>query len=721
MKKIFTLFIAYTFIICSLNAQITIVYPSGGEKFIKNISSPHNIVWEAPNIENINIMFSSDNGLTWETIEENYSASDGHYDWLVNDLVSDNCQIKIIDANSVENYSESSVFSIVEPQIFYAKWNTSMGDFRAELRGDIVPITVQNFMNLCNKEFYTDLIFHRVISNFMIQDGCPLGNGTGDPGYEFEDEFDPRLRHNFPGILSMANAGPNTNGSQYFITVVPTTWLDDVHSIFGRIIDDMDIVFEISEVETNSADQPVVPVDIYSITIEEYNPELIISFPEDGASVIQNTDIEITWNSEFYADLRIEFSSDDGSTWETVSDSIPAHYQSFMWITPDVISTECKIKLTDLRNENNFVINSFEIKNKIASLLRFECYQDVEAPIENPENYFSTGEKFNFKVQIINNYSETLENISGVLTCDNEHVTFINNELTFSSVLAGEKVWSEQLIEIELDETTPPRNEYSFILTITENSFPDEEFISKFTIPLITQGPFGVIDDDSNPDSNGNNNKIIEADETVEVKINLQNKSSEFLYDTYGKIQNENTFINIWNEVQGVDGIVYDSINYNAIINPSTTFASPLSDFVFDYNEDYTRIFELGIIVSSYLTAPLSENYEESGILIKYFIPVIFNPNYPVKIEDNQDVIKNDFVVYPNPVSDYFEIIFNKTIDNHYAKVEISDVTGKIVLSEKINQNTDKIMINNNFNSGVYIITVYYNDNQTIAKKIIIK
>ncbi len=114
------------------------------------------------------------------------------------------------------------------------QWYTSMGDFRAQLREDLVPVTAQNFIDLTNDEFYDGLIFHRVIIAFMIQDGCPNGNGTGGPGYTFDDEFHPDLRHDEPGILSMANAGPNTNGSQYFITVVPTAWLDDVHSNFWK-------------------------------------------------------------------------------------------------------------------------------------------------------------------------------------------------------------------------------------------------------------------------------------------------------------------------------------------------------------------------------------------------------------------------------------------------------------------------------------------------------
>ena len=111
------------------------------------------------------------------------------------------------------------------------------------------PVTVTNFVNLASKNFYDGLTFHRVIGDFMIQGGCPLGSGTGGPGYKFEDEFHKSLRHDRPGKLSMANAGPNTNGSQFFITHVPTPHLDDAHTIFGEVVseEDQDVVNSISQ------------------------------------------------------------------------------------------------------------------------------------------------------------------------------------------------------------------------------------------------------------------------------------------------------------------------------------------------------------------------------------------------------------------------------------------------------------------------------------------
>jgi peptidyl-prolyl cis-trans isomerase B (cyclophilin B) len=117
---------------------------------------------------------------------------------------------------------------------------TSKGTIRIDLYDDKTPLTVANFVNLAQRGFYDGLNFHRVIPDFMIQGGCPQGTGAGSPGYRFEDEFVPELRHDAPGKLSMANAGPGTNGSQFFITHVPTPWLDDNHSIFGAVAGDAD-------------------------------------------------------------------------------------------------------------------------------------------------------------------------------------------------------------------------------------------------------------------------------------------------------------------------------------------------------------------------------------------------------------------------------------------------------------------------------------------------
>jgi len=126
---------------------------------------------------------------------------------------------------------------------------TNKGDIHLKLFADQVPVTVANFVNLAQRGFFDNLKFHRVIDDFMIQGGCPLGTGTGGPGYRFEDEFHPELIHDKPGKLSMANAGPNTNGSQFFVTHVPTPWLDGKHSVFGAVLshEDQNLVNSISQ------------------------------------------------------------------------------------------------------------------------------------------------------------------------------------------------------------------------------------------------------------------------------------------------------------------------------------------------------------------------------------------------------------------------------------------------------------------------------------------
>jgi peptidyl-prolyl cis-trans isomerase B (cyclophilin B) len=142
-----------------------------------------------------------------------------------------------------------------------AIFETSKGTIRLELFEEQTPKTVGNFETLCGKEYYDGLTFHRVIPDFMVQGGCPEGTGAGGPGYKFEDEFDSELRHDAPGVLSMANAGPNTNGSQFFITHVPCPHLDDRHSVFGKVLEGQDVVDSIEQGDTMSTVRVVVVED----------------------------------------------------------------------------------------------------------------------------------------------------------------------------------------------------------------------------------------------------------------------------------------------------------------------------------------------------------------------------------------------------------------------------------------------------------------------------
>ena len=160
------------------------------------------------------------------------------------------------------------------PNETYAAFDTSEGKFKVKLFADKAPNTVNNFVSLADgsktgKPFYDGTTFHRVIPDFMIQGGCPLGTGTGGPGYKFADEFHPSLKHTKRGLLSMANAGPNTNGSQFFVTVAATPWLDNKHSIFGEVTEGYDVVEKISKVPRGAQDRPVKEVRINSVTIEK--------------------------------------------------------------------------------------------------------------------------------------------------------------------------------------------------------------------------------------------------------------------------------------------------------------------------------------------------------------------------------------------------------------------------------------------------------------------
>ena len=160
----------------------------------------------------------------------------------------------------------------------YAKFNTSRGEILVRLEHDKTPGTVGNFVGLAEgtlanqvkklgEPYYDGLTFHRVINDFMIQGGCPTGTGTGDPGYKFDDEFHPDLRHAGPGVLSMANAGPGTNGSQFFVTLAPTPHLNDRHSVFGKVTEGLDVVMKIGAVATGPMDKPKEPVIMKSVTI----------------------------------------------------------------------------------------------------------------------------------------------------------------------------------------------------------------------------------------------------------------------------------------------------------------------------------------------------------------------------------------------------------------------------------------------------------------------
>ena len=150
---------------------------------------------------------------------------------------------------------------------YFAMVETDLGSFKLELFADKVPTTVNNFVFLAKEGFYDGTVFHRVIPDFMVQGGDPLGTGRGGPGYRFGDEFHPDLKHSGRGVLSMANAGPNTNGSQFFITHLATPWLDNRHAVFGKLVEGEDIFMSIPERDPSQVNSPAVTLK--SITIIE--------------------------------------------------------------------------------------------------------------------------------------------------------------------------------------------------------------------------------------------------------------------------------------------------------------------------------------------------------------------------------------------------------------------------------------------------------------------
>ena len=163
--------------------------------------------------------------------------------------------------------SDASPSAAKLPDVVKVRITTTLGIIEADLYGKEVPKTVGNFVTLTQKGFYNGIVFHRVIPDFMIQTGDPDGNGTGGPGYKFADEFAPGLTHSGPGVFSMANSGPNTNGSQFFITDKATPWLDRKHSVFGKVTAGLDIVHKIATAPTGRNDRPKTEIKMEKVEV----------------------------------------------------------------------------------------------------------------------------------------------------------------------------------------------------------------------------------------------------------------------------------------------------------------------------------------------------------------------------------------------------------------------------------------------------------------------
>ncbi len=207
------------------------------------------------------------------------------------------------------------------PALQFAKWHTSMGDFTCKLYDDLCPITAGNFISLTNSGFYNNLIFHRVVAGFVIQDGDPLGTGYGGPGYTIPDEFIPGLHHDSAGVIAMAHtSAPNSAGSQYYITLAPASHLDGAYAIFGKVIEGLDTVLAIGQVPTNANGLPLTPVNIITLSMIDLDlgiltPPLEGVVPGDTVQptmfIVEASSISGTHSFAWYVDGTLQSGQSD--------------------------------------------------------------------------------------------------------------------------------------------------------------------------------------------------------------------------------------------------------------------------------------------------------------------------------------------------------------------------------------------------------------------------
>ncbi len=705
MKQKILFFIFLLISLTGFNQSVNLSFPNGGQHFTAGVQAPHNIIWTASGVSSFNVYFSTDSGATWTNIASN--VTDKFLSWSPPSTFSDSCLIRITDNTETYSDTSSAMFSIVPVHNYYVQWNTSMGDFTALLHNDLTPIASQNFMNLAERNFYDNLIFHRVIENFMIQDGDPLGNGTGGPGYEFDDEIVSELSHSFPGVLAMANSGANTNGSQYYITVAPTTWLDGGYTIFGKIVDGMDVVYAISKVETDGNDKPLQDVYILSIRVVEANPQLAVISPKNDDSLIVGYSIPIKWNSQFIEDVKIEFSSDNGTNWTSIVDSMPAYNEVYNWTVPNNLSNQCVIKVTDLQNDT--IISQtgiFSIRKNPVVVTRLEFFENVTANIDNPQNLVMCGKSLRFKVKLKNNYSQDLSSIDIKLTLSDTTIVINVDSLHIGSLSQNDEIWTTDFFEIQLPNEVPSSGNISLKIGVSANNVNDTLWVSNFNIPMLSKFPFMTIDDNNDGNSQGNGNQTIEAGETIEFLPKFNNTSYDTIYQVYGKLTTVKNYVNIWNNVQGSDGIVYDTTNYhNFTPIAHSTGNAPENNFVFDYNADATYQIPFVLELHGYLDSLAGNDYEHGGFAVAWGVQFIVNSDYPAKIND----IDNDYVnFYLTNKKDNINFIFEPKNKILSFNVNIYDLSGRKIYSETLYSNDqNKYQLSNSkLNSGLYIFNL---------------
>ncbi len=712
MKKTLLLLASIFFILNSFAQNITVTFPNGGEHWLQNIAAPHNIEWESTGVSNFKIEFSQDNGNNWLTIEPNYSGAN-YYTWQSANVISQNCLIKISDANGTTTDQSNATFTIADKTIYFAQWNTSEGIIRAELRGDLAPITVQNFINLSEKGFYTDLIFHRVIPNFMIQDGDPIGNGTGGPGYSFNDEFNPNLRHSHAGIISMANSAPNTNGSQYFITTAATSWLDDVHSVFGRVIDGMQVCYNIQDVPRDANDKPLNDVSL-TISIVEGTPAMSLQNPAANMKTEEGRTIDIEWNSDFTADVKIEFSSDNQANWIVLADSLPADNEVFEWQVPNITSAECFIKITSLRQPANFTINAsaFEIRTKPAELARLSFFDNVVADAQNPKNLIMPEKTIHFKAKIHNLSGLSFNNLNLQIVPKNSTVSSSTSTSSVASVPAGAEKWTDAAFSITLPEGLPASKQYIFSIYATDPAIQNAFWIGDFTMPMLERFPFMTVDDNNVPDSQGNGNHKLESGETIELLPKVGNKSSRTIYQVYGKLTSPHDFITFWDDVMGADGMVYDTAYYNGMqpFNPGSSSNSTTTgrDFVFDYTATTTYKTDFVLEMHGYLNNTPGGDWETGGIKMAWGVPFQLNTSSPEVGVNSLGNSSLRFSIFNTIAQGSIVLDYNfEGLGKEKWQGKIYDTQGKLIKNIKINHIKGQQTINcSDLPKGIYLLEI---------------
>ncbi len=528
------------------------------------------------------------------------------------------------------------------------------------------------------------------------------------------DEFHPDLLHDAAGIISMANDGPNTNGSQYFITLDETDWLDHVHAVFGKVTSGLAVVREIGHVQTDLNDRPLDDVVIDSGHVVSANRYINILSPVTAINEIRGMDKIIEWESHDISDIKIEYSYDAGETWHTIVEKTAANTNQYLWEIPDETTNSAIIRITDIRNESNVGLS--ETFNVIDNPLPV-----VKLIFDNNENVIGLGEKLKFKIQLINNSENSYSELQAKLYAAGSYFTILDSVVTFNNVDPAENSISIDDFEIEIGDFIVGNFEFKFECEIQA----EQNLKSVFSIPMIQI--FTVeIDDDELPESNGNANEVIEPNEVIQFRPLINNKTSYILNEVEGDLISEYWHVNIWNNIEGENDTIRKINRYNVIDNvwtaiPSTTNnVYPEADYVFDYWFDATYSFIVNLNVSA--KVEINHNYtdEEIYTVMKWNIPIELNktsPDAPVTVKPllNEDF---DMVVSPNPFQNeiYFDFRNFQNKSDHL-RITFYDEIGKQVKVMSKEHPDQIVLVNtNDIPLGIYYCIIELNDYKKAVK-----